>query len=177
MLWTDLVFNLCLKSAPFLHLYLTTVAKVPIISFLSHFISSLIDLPSDTLTSLWPVLTAKFYLLKYITSCLFLAPNLPPWCQSSLEFKSNSHLDLHQPATLWHLHLWVPPLLTGLQPCTSPCCFLNIPRGLLPQGLCTYCHFDVASDFLKYCCGFSLTAFRSLLKCHPIKEFHHGHAM
>lgn len=54
--------------------------------------------------------------------------------------------------------------------------FLNVP----PQRLCTFCFFCLECSFFRYCVACSLISFRSLVKCHLIREvlfsqlFHFG---
>lgn len=68
-------------------------------------------------------------------------------------------------------------LLTGLQPHWPPCCFLNAPRLLLPQGLCTWYHFYLAGNFLKCHLGCLFTSSRSLFRGHLIKESSPNHTV
>lgn len=124
-----------LNLFPSFHLHLTIV-EVNIIFFLDYFISFLVDLPADAVASLWPILTAKVYkthLLEHIPAYLFSAPKHLPGCQSSLEFKTNPHHNLHPLLPSYiilcgSLPHWAPTTQTSMP-------FLKCTCRLLPQGL------------------------------------------
>lgn len=60
------------------------------------------------------------------------------------------------------------PSLSALSPHQPPCCPLNKPGTVLPQGLCSFC------SFAWECCSLHVcvvpTSFKFHVKCHLLRE-------